>query len=407
MDYLLNNNIIYENNLNIEVFSSLFNDTSQCYKFYWFEALVHFIPEKDEISCDEIINEMIYEAWKTVTYYHLHLGPTINGKAENFLEHAIGTIANKHPNLTGYVNREELYKAIKKCDEYICNDKKHLLDYVPHRLLSPFFKRDDLKEGLNYIKNDAQKRLITYMSGLSEDELILYYLVEKSGQGISIHVNKYWKKFIIDNYSIILSWIQHHKAIFIQARNPGVPGIVDKIEMVNEDKRKLEQVRKLWKMIEFSTGEPIRDIYTGEIILENELSIDHFIPRSYVSNDELWNLVPMLKTLNSSKNNKLPQWKDFFLPFANYQYYMFDKVFNNSECCSNNELKKQFEACKRNNLNSNWALESLYVDGIRSTTFIKVLKKHIKPVYDSACLLGYEPWVVPPGLFGDYINDTK
>lgn len=33
--------------------------------------------------------EMICEAWHTVTHYHLRLSPTVNGNAENFLEHAI------------------------------------------------------------------------------------------------------------------------------------------------------------------------------------------------------------------------------------------------------------------------------------------------------------------------------
>jgi len=36
--------------------------------------------------------EMICEAWHTVTHYHLRLGPTVNGNAENFLEHAINTL---------------------------------------------------------------------------------------------------------------------------------------------------------------------------------------------------------------------------------------------------------------------------------------------------------------------------
>ncbi|MBS5284375.1 MAG: hypothetical protein KHY46_10980 [Clostridiales bacterium] len=36
------------------------------------------------------------------------------------------------------------------------------------------------------------------------------------------------------------------------------------------------------------------------------MSIDHFVPRSYISNDKLWNLPPLRRSLNSSKNNRLP-----------------------------------------------------------------------------------------------------
>ena len=41
---------------------------------------------------EDVIDEMICEAWHTVTHYHLRLGPTVNGNAENFLEHAINTL---------------------------------------------------------------------------------------------------------------------------------------------------------------------------------------------------------------------------------------------------------------------------------------------------------------------------
>ncbi len=47
---------------------------------------------------------------------------------------------------------------------------------------------------------------------------------------------------------------------------------------------------------------------------------DHFVPRSYISNDELWNLTSMRKSLNSSKNNKLPAWDEFFALFDRYQF---------------------------------------------------------------------------------------
>ena len=33
-------------------------------------------------------------------------------------------------------------------------------------------------------------------------------------------------------------------------------------------------------------------------------------------NDELWNLMPMDASLNSSKSNRLPKWNPFFQNFA-------------------------------------------------------------------------------------------
>ena len=45
---------------------------------------------------------------------------------------------------------------------------------------------------------------------------------------------------------------------------------------------------------------------TGKKIPEDKLSIDHIIPWSYMFSDDLWNLVYVESSLNSSKNNRLP-----------------------------------------------------------------------------------------------------
>ena len=45
----------------------MMKDPSYCYKFYWVEAIVQLISEdRKEASYDEIINEMISNAWYSV-----------------------------------------------------------------------------------------------------------------------------------------------------------------------------------------------------------------------------------------------------------------------------------------------------------------------------------------------------
>ncbi len=69
--------IVYENNLDTNKFARMFNNKAQSYKFYWFEAILNLTKEIDrDLSFEEIIDEMICEAWHTVTHYHLRLGPT-------------------------------------------------------------------------------------------------------------------------------------------------------------------------------------------------------------------------------------------------------------------------------------------------------------------------------------------
>ena len=48
------------------------------------------------------------------------------------------------------------------------------------------------------------------------------------------------------------------------------------------------------------------DFYTDEILEENNISVDHVIPFSYMYSDDIWNLVLTKKENNSSKSNHIP-----------------------------------------------------------------------------------------------------
>lgn len=109
MELELHSDLIYKNNLDTDKFARMLNDPSQCYKFYWLEAIVNLITiTEEDLTFDQIINEMIWEAWHSVTRYHLHLGPTIKGKSENFLEHAIG-IVEKDPLLKQPASKNDVF----------------------------------------------------------------------------------------------------------------------------------------------------------------------------------------------------------------------------------------------------------------------------------------------------------
>ena len=114
--------------------------------------------------------------------------------------------------------------------------------------------------------------------------------------------------------------------------------------------------------------------------------MDHFIPWSFVMNDELWNLMPMDSSLNSSKSNKLPKWDPFFKEFAKNQYLMYNLMHEKAG------IHKLFEGCYRDNLHSIWAGQELYRKGNTQEEFYNILAKNMRPVYDSARRQGYEIW---------------
>lgn len=387
--------IVYENKLDTDKFARMFNNKAQSYKFYWFEAILNLTKDTDEdLTFEEIIDEMICEAWHTVTHYHLRLGPTVNGKAENFLEHAVNTLNGTVPVLSQNPSREELKAAISSCEKELKRDKTRLADYVPYKLLYPFFDTEGMEEGLFYIKKDKHGFLITYMEKLSGKENLFYTILDGVGLQKKIRMNPHWRKFLIKNYSVIRSWVQYNKAQFLQDRNPGVPGIIYKICPENEDLRKLDQARALWRTTVEITGQPIKEIYTGKEIPLETLSIDHFVPRSFISNDELWNLTPMSKALNSSKNNRLPAWDEFFEPFARYQFYLYSLIFPTDISKRSSVLVDRFEKCRKNNVNAIWASETLYIAGNSDIQFMNILSHNLKPIYEAAQLQGYDMWKV-------------
>ena len=66
----------YSEELNIKYLGQLFRNTTECYKFFWFKAIVKKVTKgKLELTYEELVDEMIADAWYMVTEYHLNLGP--------------------------------------------------------------------------------------------------------------------------------------------------------------------------------------------------------------------------------------------------------------------------------------------------------------------------------------------
>ena len=193
-----------------------------------------------------------------------------------------------------------------------------------------------------------------------------------------------WMRMVQDNTVSILGWIQYEKVKWLQNNNPEVPGLVYKLAPMDEKMRKLGKVRKLWQgVLEYRE---IRDVFTGETINPGQYDIDHFIPWSFVMNDELWNLMPMDSSLSSAKSNRLPLWDPFFSRFSENQFIMYQQIQQRQD------LQKLFKGCWRDNLHSIWAGQELYRPGNSKEDFSIILKKNMQPVYDSARRQGYEIW---------------
>jgi len=371
----------YQNSLNIEGFSQMLKDPSYCYKFYWLEAIVQLISENVQITTfDEVINEMICNAWYSVREFHIHLsGLLMDGKVRDGLERAIIELSNLS-DLSSNASKVEIKNAIKQYDSELRPFKNQLTNMVPYRALAGFFPGK-----LSDSEWNSVRRMTAYIEKYNKDEVLLPYTLGTSSKlNKEIYFNPEWIKLIQDNMVSILGWIQYEKVKWLQNNNPEVPGLVYKLAPMDEKMRKLDRVRKLWEgILELTT---INDVFTGSAIVSKKYDVDHFIPWSFVMNDELWNLMPMDSSLNSAKSNRLPQWNPFFKEFANNQFILYGLIHEKEG------VHKLFEACYKDNLHSIWAGQELYRKGNSKDEFYGILEKNMRPVYDSARRQGYEIW---------------
>ena len=371
----------YYNSLYIEGFSLMMKDPSYCYKFYWLEAIVKLISEGvKDTTFDEVIDEMICNAWYSVREYHIHLsGVQMDGEIRDGLERAVNKLAELS-DLPSGASKLEIKNAIKEHNSELKDAKKQLTNMVPYRALAGFFTKSEDRADWESIK-----RMTAYIERVNKDVVLLpYTLGESSNLKKEIHFEPAWIEMIQDNTVSILGWIQYEKVKWLQSNNPEVPGLVYKLAPGDESVRKLGKVRVLWEEVIKHTD--IRDVFTDDIILPKKYDVDHFIPRQFVMNDELWNLMPMDSSLNSSKNNKLPKWDKFFGKFAKNQFVLYTFIYQSDV------IHKRFESCIGDNLHSMWAAQELYRKGNSRNEFYGILEKNMQPVYDSARRQGYEVW---------------
>jgi hypothetical protein len=242
---------------------------------------------------------MAVVGWHPVCLFRLSLG------CQDKLQNAILAIQgdsrlapNEQPeNVRSFVNGSPEAKARLAC----------FRRFVPTRFLSPWFA-DELC-GTVDASRDAR------IHELAKESQTTPFASPYWFEGDNIRLNPSWQRFLTDNMAVVQAFAEHHLAVYLQTRNPNVPGVVNKLRAPTE--RQLNEARQFWRFVraEFAkTGRSsrFRDIYSEQPLAQN-FSIDHFLPWSFVVHDLFWNLTPVEPATNSAKNDVLPDL-DLYLP---------------------------------------------------------------------------------------------
>lgn len=279
------NRLPYDSNISVNKLYQVFSSTSATYKYYWFISILQlFVKNKDkkEIQVRSILIQMIANAWYPVNYFKLNFG-----FSDNLEKHIIEI--QKKLNIPVDIALDKLVTLLEtNTDKEIEKLITHFSQHVPYRFLSPWIKHVSNSETIN--------------KSLNFENNCIYSLKKKNR--LYIEINPSWKEYLFRNNKILLDFTYWNLAKFIQTKNLNTPNVVSKLIKPIERKGLTKQ-RKFWDRFIDTVGN-VDCIYTGKTIVKGNYDVEHFIPWSFVSHDQLWNLLPSDSSINSTKSNKLP-----------------------------------------------------------------------------------------------------
>jgi len=357
----------------------MLDNFSASYKLYWFQGIMkEIIAGKQIIHFRTVIAQMLAAAWFPVIYYHLSLG--YQDKMADIIHYA--NIGLELPRET---KKDDIVTFFERCDDKkLIKEMESLTKMVPTRLIRPFYEKQI--KGYRQAHVDFQEyktdSLIRQLND-TNDDAVFYRIDEKHG---IISVSDHWAEYIRRNHTVIQGWLNYKLVQYLQRRNPSVPAIASKIDPPMPEDRNLTDARKLWD--DAGRNAEITDIYTGRrfnaanITQLGGVSIDHFIPWSFVLHNEIWNLCPCFKVVNSSKSDQLPDLKTYLDVFCEQQFKMFITLKDEEK---HKKMMQEYLAIKGDAMQLN-------DNTISHSSFTSALKNTIQPLYQIAINQGYGTW---------------
>ena len=302
----MNSTLPDNSKLDIAALSRLFASTTNSYKYVFFISCLEILRRREfntaePISFQELTVEMLVTAWYPHSYFRLSFGlqDRITAKRDS-LKLSIGKPVLKFRDSDKKLLREIISRQ---------QPDNSLMHYVPFRTLRPFFELE-LRGKPDYLIDDAIARLATekyderqplYRFSAREDQLIFHPV---------------WAEYFKTHYSIIKGWVAWHWLEYMQRCNQGVPAVSSKL-FPPQGRDSLRVQTEFWK-IAIRHGK-LKCIYSDILLEPDRISLDHYLPWSFIAHDHLWNLIPTLQEVNSSKSDCLPS-QSYFDSFVNLQH---------------------------------------------------------------------------------------
>lgn len=197
-----------------------------------------------------------------------------------------------------------IVQETEKCIDYVCKIRESTIpiwfDKAEEILLSnPQYYDKTLLKIERILKQDVCWRF----KDISGKTLDIYEL-DREKRTVCFS-----RDMILDlkEYAFVLSQLLNYRWAQLLEKFNNSPRISLKVKGISEAKLRRNNLSKFKEilLLQMEKGHVI-DFYTGKILEENDISLDHVIPWSFMYSDDIWNLVITSRSNNSRKSNSIP-----------------------------------------------------------------------------------------------------
>jgi len=139
--------------------------------------------------------------------------------------------------------------------------------------------------------------------------LYTFYFDDNAPRGIYIHHE--WLAYLYEHHGMARRWALWEWLQYMQGCNPAVPNVAAKL-LPETERKPLDKPRSIFATVlnEAPAGSNLtRCIYTRQPLDTDDFALDHFIPWSFVTHNQMWNLVPAPPAVNQEKLIQIPKLK--------------------------------------------------------------------------------------------------
>ncbi len=257
---------------------------SNTYKLAWGRALLELVStlavssnQIQILDLDDVAEKILKLYWNQTFFFKLKQGP-INSEPEilqivnELIRLYVGTVDKNFP-----VWFDLALPVLKQNSDYYYRTIKKIVRIIKQDVSFRFM-------------NLGQNKLNLYKLDFVHNLLILktqdFILLKEFNYILSQLLNYRWSQ-LLESFN----------------RSPNITNKVKGLSQESIPRKNLIKFKKL--LLEIHSDDKIFDFYTNEIVNEDEISLDHFVPWSFMYQDDLWNLVITTRSVNSSKSNKM------------------------------------------------------------------------------------------------------